>query len=142
MPGFFMGPSWRVVSPSEAVINLNLREQTAEVLKTLSPREEKIIKMRFGLQDGSEVLEHAVGLRAHITGDDLRGGGIDGDLSGSKDQALGSNGLRVGSDGLRGLLGGDHFAHDSSSAAFLKMNGEKRLTQIAAVEVKRGLRLL
>ena len=44
----------RVVSPSEAVINLNLREQTAEVLKTLSPREEKIIKMRFGLQDGSE----------------------------------------------------------------------------------------
>ena len=41
----------RVVSPSEAVINLNLREQTAEVLKTLSPREEKIIKMRFGLQD-------------------------------------------------------------------------------------------
>src|SRR5207344_3592862 len=44
----------RVVSPSEAVINLNLREQTAEVLKTLSPREEKIIKMRFGLMDGSE----------------------------------------------------------------------------------------
>ena len=39
----------RVVSPSEAVINLNLREQTAEVLKTLSPREEKIIRMRFGL---------------------------------------------------------------------------------------------
>ncbi|MFH0944084.1 MAG: sigma-70 family RNA polymerase sigma factor, partial [Planctomycetota bacterium] len=41
-------------SPSESVINLNLREQTAEVLKTLSPREEKIVKMRFGLQDGSE----------------------------------------------------------------------------------------
>ncbi|HSM76371.1 MAG TPA: sigma-70 family RNA polymerase sigma factor, partial [Bryobacteraceae bacterium] len=36
----------RVVSPSEAVINLNLREQTADVLKTLSPREEKIVKMR------------------------------------------------------------------------------------------------
>jgi DNA-directed RNA polymerase sigma subunit (sigma70/sigma32) len=34
---------------SEAVINLNLREQTAQVLKTLTPREEKIIKMRFGL---------------------------------------------------------------------------------------------
>src|SRR5271168_1138858 len=39
----------RMVSPSDAVINLNLREQTAEVLKTLSPREEKIVKMRFGL---------------------------------------------------------------------------------------------
>src|SRR5881296_208395 len=42
-----------VVSPSEAVINLNLRKQTAQVLKTLTPREEKIIKMRFGLDDGS-----------------------------------------------------------------------------------------
>ena len=51
----------RVVSPSEAVINLNLREQTAEVLKTLSPREEKIIKMRFGLQDGSEHTLEEVG---------------------------------------------------------------------------------
>src|ERR1700674_338150 len=69
-----------------------------------------------GLQNGSEVFEHAVGLRAHIAADDLRGGGIDGDLSGSKDQALGSNCLRVGADGLRGLLGGDHFAHDSSWA--------------------------
>jgi hypothetical protein len=44
----------RVVSPSEAVINLNLREQTAEVQKTLSTREEKIIKMRFGLQNGAD----------------------------------------------------------------------------------------
>jgi RNA polymerase primary sigma factor len=35
-----------VVSPSEAVINLNLREQTAQVLKTLTPREEKIIPSR------------------------------------------------------------------------------------------------
>src|SRR5437879_3929577 len=43
-----------VVSPSDAVINLNLKEQTASVLKTLTPREEKIIKMRFGLDDGSE----------------------------------------------------------------------------------------
>ena len=51
----------RVVSPSEAVINLNLREQTAEVLKTLTPREEKIIKMRFGLQDGSEHTLEEVG---------------------------------------------------------------------------------
>jgi RNA polymerase primary sigma factor len=51
----------RMVSPSEAVINLNLREHTAEVLKTLSPREEKIVKMRFGLQDGSEHTLEEVG---------------------------------------------------------------------------------
>jgi len=43
-----------VVSPSDAVINLNLKEQTSSVLKTLTPREEKVIKMRFGLDDGSE----------------------------------------------------------------------------------------
>ncbi|MGH9736846.1 MAG: sigma-70 family RNA polymerase sigma factor, partial [Candidatus Acidiferrales bacterium] len=43
-----------VVSPSDAVINLSLKEQTSSVLKTLTPREEKVIKMRFGLDDGSE----------------------------------------------------------------------------------------
>src|SRR5258706_8095480 len=43
-----------VVSPAEAVINLNLKEQTQMVLKTLTPREEKVVKMRFGLEDGSE----------------------------------------------------------------------------------------
>ena len=57
----------RVVSPSEAVINLNLREQTAEVLKTLSPREEKIVKMRFGLQDGSEHTLEEVGQHFAVT---------------------------------------------------------------------------
>jgi RNA polymerase primary sigma factor len=43
-----------VVSPSDAVINVNLKEQTAQVLRTLTAREEKVIKMRFGLEDGSE----------------------------------------------------------------------------------------
>ena len=42
-----------VVSPADAVINLNLKEQTEAVLKTLTPREEKVIKMRFGVGDGS-----------------------------------------------------------------------------------------
>jgi len=42
------------VSPAEAIIKLNLKEQTAQVLRTLTPREEKIMKMRFGLEDGSE----------------------------------------------------------------------------------------
>jgi len=62
----------RVVSPSEAVINLNLREQTAEVLKTLSPREEKIIRMRFGLQDGSEHTLEEVGQHFAVTRERIR----------------------------------------------------------------------
>jgi RNA polymerase primary sigma factor len=62
----------RGVSPSEAVINLNLREQTAEVLKTLSPREEKIIKMRFGLQDGSEHTLEEVGQHFAVTRERIR----------------------------------------------------------------------
>src|ERR1035441_8224414 len=91
-----------------------------------------------GLQNGGEVLEHAVGLRAYIAGDDLRGGGIDRDLSGSKDQPRGSNGLRVRPNGLRSLLGGDHFAHDSSSANCVpaETNDEEGLKQITIVKVK------
>ena len=43
-----------VALPSDTVINLNLKEQMASVLKMHTPREEKIIKMRFGMEDGSE----------------------------------------------------------------------------------------
>src|ERR1019366_8650096 len=66
------------------------------------------------VQNGSEVPEHLVGLRAYVAGDYLLGGGIDGDLSGCEDQVQGSNGLRVGADRLRGLIGGDYVAHASS----------------------------
>ena len=62
----------RANSPAEAVINLNLREQTAEVLKSLSPREEKIIKMRFGLQDGSEHTLEEVGQQFAVTRERIR----------------------------------------------------------------------
>ncbi len=62
----------RANSPSEAVINLNLREQTAEVLKSLSPREEKIIKLRFGLQDGSEHTLEEVGQQFAVTRERIR----------------------------------------------------------------------
>jgi len=62
----------RVGSASDAVINLNLREQTAEVLKTLSPREEKIVKMRFGLQDGSEHTLEEVGQYFAVTRERIR----------------------------------------------------------------------
>ena len=44
----------QAVSPSEAVISVNLKEYTSQVLRTLTPREERVIKMRFGLEDGSE----------------------------------------------------------------------------------------
>jgi len=60
------------VSPSDAVINLNLKEQTASVLKTLTPREEKIIKMRFGLDDGSERTLEDVGERFDVTRERIR----------------------------------------------------------------------
>ncbi len=50
-----------ILSPSDAVIKLNLKEQTESVLKTLTPREEKVIKMRFGLDDGSEHTLEEVG---------------------------------------------------------------------------------
>ena len=56
-----------VVSPSDAVINLNLKEQTSSVLKTLTPREEKVIKMRFGLDDGSEHTLEEVGQSFAVT---------------------------------------------------------------------------
>ena len=60
------------MSPSEQVINLNLHEQTAEVLKTLSPREEKIIRLRFGLEDGSEHTLEEVGQNFAVTRERIR----------------------------------------------------------------------
>jgi RNA polymerase primary sigma factor len=56
-----------VVSPSDAVIDTNLREQTASVLKTLTPREEKVIKMRFGLEDGEPHTLEEVGRAIGVT---------------------------------------------------------------------------
>jgi RNA polymerase primary sigma factor len=60
------------VSPAEAVINLNLRAQTAQVLKSLTPREEKVIKMRFGLEDGSEHTLEEVGQSFAVTRERIR----------------------------------------------------------------------
>ncbi len=61
-----------VVSPAEAVINLNLRDQTSQVLKTLTPREEKVIKMRFGLDDGNEHTLEELGQRFAVTRERIR----------------------------------------------------------------------
>ena len=59
-------------SPSEQMINLNLHEQTAEVLKSLSPREEKILRLRFGLEDGSEHTLEEVGQSFCVTRERIR----------------------------------------------------------------------
>ena len=61
-----------VVSPAEAVINLNLKEQTESVLKTLTPREERVIKMRFGVGDGSEHTLEEVGQNFAVTRERIR----------------------------------------------------------------------
>ena len=60
------------VSPAEAVINLNLKEQTENVLRTLTPREEKVIKMRFGVGDGSEHTLEEVGRNFAVTRERIR----------------------------------------------------------------------
>jgi RNA polymerase primary sigma factor len=61
-----------VVSPAEAVINVNLKDQTSHVLRTLTPREEKVIKMRFGLEDGSEHTLEEVGQSFAVTRERIR----------------------------------------------------------------------
>ena len=61
-----------VVSPSESVINLNLKEQTAAVLQSLTPREEQVIRMRFGIGDGSEHTLEEVGQRFSVTRERIR----------------------------------------------------------------------
>ncbi len=61
-----------VVSPSDAVININLKEMTEHVLNTLTPREERVIKMRFGLEDGTEHTLEEVGQNFAVTRERIR----------------------------------------------------------------------
>ena len=60
------------ISPTEAMIKVNLKEKTAEVLRTLNPREEKIIRMRFGLEDGSQHTLEEVGQAFQVTRERIR----------------------------------------------------------------------
>ena len=60
------------ISPSDAVINLNLKEQVASMLKTLTAREEAIIRMRFGLDDDSECTLEEVGRTFAVTRERIR----------------------------------------------------------------------
>ncbi|MPZ16839.1 MAG: RNA polymerase sigma factor RpoD [Luteitalea sp.] len=61
-----------ITSPQDSVINLNLREQTEDVLKTLTPREERVVKMRFGVADGSEHTLEEVGQNFAVTRERIR----------------------------------------------------------------------
>ncbi|HTW59958.1 MAG TPA: RNA polymerase sigma factor RpoD [Terriglobales bacterium] len=60
------------VSPAEAMMNLNLKERAAHVLRTLTPREEKILRMRFGMEDGSERTLEEVGRSFAVTRERIR----------------------------------------------------------------------
>lgn len=59
-------------SPAEAMIRVNLKEQTTSILRTLNPREERIIRMRFGLEDGSEHTLEEVGQKFQVTRERIR----------------------------------------------------------------------
>jgi RNA polymerase primary sigma factor len=61
-----------LISPTDAVININLKETTEQVLNTLTPREERIIKMRFGLEDGTEHTLEEVGQCFSVTRERIR----------------------------------------------------------------------
>jgi RNA polymerase primary sigma factor len=61
-----------VVSPQEAVINMNLAEQTRKVLKTLTPREEKVLRMRFGIGEKSDHTLEEVGQDFEVTRERIR----------------------------------------------------------------------
>jgi RNA polymerase primary sigma factor len=62
-----------IANPADAVITANLREITEEVLKSLTPREEKVIKMRFGLgPNGSEHTLEEVGQHFAVTRERIR----------------------------------------------------------------------
>ena len=62
----------QAVSPADAVITLSLTEQTEHVLRTLTPREEQVIKMRFGVGDGSEHTLQEVGQTFAVTRERIR----------------------------------------------------------------------
>jgi len=62
----------QVVSPVESIIGLSLREQTNKVLASLTPREEKVLRLRFGLTDGCEHTLEEVGQDFAVTRERIR----------------------------------------------------------------------
>jgi RNA polymerase primary sigma factor len=61
-----------VMSPSDAVISMNLAEQTRKVLATLTPREEKVLRMRFGIGEKSDHTLEEVGQDFEVTRERIR----------------------------------------------------------------------
>jgi RNA polymerase primary sigma factor len=61
-----------IVSPSESVISVNLADQTRKVLATLTPREEKVLRMRFGIGEKSDHTLEEVGQDFEVTRERIR----------------------------------------------------------------------
>ncbi len=62
----------KITAPSEAVVNHNLGEQTRKVLTTLTPREEKVLRMRFGIGEKSDHTLEEVGRDFSVTRERIR----------------------------------------------------------------------
>lgn len=62
----------KVINPGEAIVNLNLAEQTRRVLSTLTPREEKVLRMRFGIGEESDHTLEEVGQDFNVTRERIR----------------------------------------------------------------------
>jgi len=62
----------KIASPGEAAINRNLQEQTKKVLSTLTPRQEKIIRMRFGIEEKADHTLEEVGQDFDVTRERIR----------------------------------------------------------------------
>jgi RNA polymerase primary sigma factor len=62
----------KVINPAEAIVNLNLAEQTRKVLSTLTPREEKVLRMRFGIGEESDHTLEEVGQDFNVTRERIR----------------------------------------------------------------------
>ena len=58
--------------PSESAAAILLREQLMEVLETLTPREQKVLRLRFGLDDGCQRTLEEVGKEFHVTRERIR----------------------------------------------------------------------
>ncbi len=61
-----------VASPAEAVIDINIRDATAQILKTLSPKEEKVIRLRFGIGCEREHTLEEIGQQFEVTRERIR----------------------------------------------------------------------
>ncbi len=62
----------RIISPANQVVNMDLQDQTRSVLSTLTPREEKVLRMRFGIGEKSDHTLEEVGQNFDVTRERIR----------------------------------------------------------------------